>query len=827
MQNPANGNNPMPPFTDVLKQIHFDDPAELAKKSTGEKIAKKIFETQFGTIAGIPNSLNFFVGRAAHWAELERWSLGKQDMSQFLPFMNIVDANKSYAKIDMTPIMLGAQFVGTKIESIAKNDEYPCVTAIDDDSIDEKAQRQLEALFRMKEVETINDIQQQIGMQIEPSDAYVPDDEISAKVYFELEDRLPKEMRFEQLLKNVLISNDYNRVIKPKLLRNNIVFNMECTKVEKVGERKYCIRPCVNKNVFYNFFLADSGKQELSYIGEGYNLKVKDIRSKWGKTEKNPDGLSEQEIYDFAKKSAQLSPANPIGFNYQFSQQYSLFNGNTPWDDYSGYVIDFEIEVIECDYYVSKKDNYGKENISPKKGIPKPTSERSTIQRKEKKRWYRGVYAPYANMMIYWGKPDLTILDYTNTESSFCSYSINIPNNNGEYAPSLFERALEPLKEYALAKLKRKLLLSKLSPAAYRVDVESAKNITTGTGAVMEWEEIVRIKDTTGVELWSSKGLDPLTASNPVFSAATQDRTLNDIAQLSDLCTNLEAAIRVLLGVPVYLDGSFVGERTSGKLQEGQNEGSFNVTGFIPNGHAQVIEETLNKICILAWQDIVTDKKESENDLINTRFKISVKMKMSDYERQRLEDDIQRYSQVPDAMGNPSVTLKDAMMVRNIDDNKLAIWYLTKTYEENRRKASDEAKRREESNAQLQQASNQQAADKAIQLQKDKLKYDERIKELEGRNRKEEILLQGGLEIWKELLKPQKSAEGAIAAPKTQLPKELSDMLNLTFQSVAQSLSIEINKSDQQIQEEQAEQQVLMQAAAEEQAMQEQQMMQQ
>jgi len=733
-----NGVNPtMPPFTDILKNIHFEDPSELSKKETGKKIAKRIFDVEMGTPTGIPSSLNFFQGRAAHWDELERWSLGKQDMAQFLPFMNIVDANKSYAKIDMTPIMLGAQFVGTKIESISKNDEYPCVEAIDDDSIDEKEQRQLEALFRMKEVETINQLQQQSGLQLEPDNVFVPDDELSAKVYFELEDRLPKEIRFEELLKDVLIGNDYNRVLKPKLLRDNIVFNLECTKVEKEYGKKYTLRRCIPKNMFYNFFLSDSGKLELSYIGEGYNLKVKDIRSKWGASDDNPDGLTEQQIYDFAKKSAQNNPANPVGFNYQFSQQYSLFNGNTPWDDYSCYVIDFEIEVIESEYYVSKVDNYGKENIAPKKGVPKPTSTKSEIQRKNKKRWYRGVYAPFGSMMIYWGKPDLTILDYTDTERSFCSYSINIPNNNGQYAPSLFERALEPLKEYALAKLKRKLLLSKLSPAQYRVDVENARNITTGTGAVMEWEEIVRIKDTTGVELFSSKGLDPLTQSSPVFSAATQDPTLSNIVQISELMAGIEAEIRVLLGVPVYLDGSLTPDRTPAALMEGQNTSSFNVTGFVPNGHAQVMEETLSKICILNWQDIVTDKKESSDDLINTRFHISVKMKMSDYEKQRLEADIQRYSQMPDAQGNPSLTPKDAYMLREIGDAKLANWYLTHTWAENRRKAIADSQRLQQENAKEQSAVADANAAKQLEMQKQEMADKKEMLDFEYTKKKE------------------------------------------------------------------------------------------
>jgi len=726
-------------FTDELKNIHFQSTSELAKKSTGLSIAKKVYSQQTGQA----NSLNFFAGRSVHWNELEMWSLGKQNMSQFLPFMNIVDANKSYAKIDMTPTGIGAQFVGTKVESISKTEEYPCVKAIDDDSVKEKDDRYWEAIFRMKEVPVIDQAQQASGVQLEPSDAYVPDDELSAKVYFELEDRLPKEIRFEKLLSNVLQENDYNRVLKPRLIRDNVVFNMECTKVEKVHGRKYSIRRCIPKNVFYNFFLSDSGKRELSYIGEGYNLKVKDLRSKYGITDQNKDGLTEEEIFELARKSSQNQPANPVGFNFQFSQQYSIFNNNTPWDDFSIYVSDFEIEVKESDYYVTKEDSYGKKNVTPKNGIPKPTSEKAVIQKKDKSRWYRGVYAPFADMMIYWGKPDLTILNYTDTEKSFCSYSINIPNNNGEYAPSLFERALEPLKEYALTKLKRKLLLSKLSPATYRVDVESARNILTGDGNSMDWEEIVRIKDTTGVELWSSKGLDPLTPNGPTFSAATQDPTLGNIIQLSNLLDSLTAEIRVLLGVPIYLDGSDVGQRTAAKLAAGQTENSFNVTGFIGNGHNQVMEETLQKICILAWQDIVTDKAESSNDLINTRFKTTVKMKVTDYEKQLLEQDIQRYSQVIDANGNPAISPKDAMMLRNIEDFKLACWYLAATVEQNRRKAIEDSQRLQQQNAEVQQRSSKLAADEAQKLQEDKLAADKDMKEFESTREKELALLNG------------------------------------------------------------------------------------
>jgi len=812
---PENSNQANPPFENILKQIYFDNPQTVAKKETGKKIAEEIYKLQWSN----NTDRNFFAGRAAHQAEIEKWSLGKQDMMQFLSYMGVDDATKSEANIDMTPIMIGAQFSGTLVESISKNVEYPIVKAVDNDSVDEKIERQLDALFRMKEVATITELQNLSGIQLEPTNAYVPDSEMAAKVYFEQKDQLPKEIRFQKILSKALLENQYERVLKPKLIRNNIVFNMEAVKVGRgEGRNKYLMRQGIPKNMFYNFFLNDSGSTELSYIGEAYNLKVKDIRGKFGKSAERSEGLTEQEIYDFAKDSNQNNPVSPIQFNHQFNNQNSEYQGATPYDDFSGFVIDFEIIVGEAEYWVSKKDSYGKENIVKKKGVPNPTSDSAKIIKKDTQCVYRCVYAPYAKMVIFWGKNEL--------KDKF-TWSINIPNNNGEYVPSLFERALEPMRELALIKLKKKLLIARLSPAAFAVDVESAKNVVTGNGRVYEWEDIVRIKTITGIELWSSKGLNPLESSNPAIRSASRDDTLQNIIQLDATEKSIEAGIRVLLGVPIYLDGSNVGQRTAAKLSEGQRESSSNVTGFIQNSHSQVIEESLNKICLMAWQDVVTDDPEDGNDLINTKFTTYVKMRMVDDEKLQLERDIEKWTQTPDENGMPLLTPADAYAIRQIEDITLAGEYLTEKVAENRRIAADDKDRREKSNIEAQGKSNEQAAAKAIQLQKDKLEYDKQIKELEGRNKKEEILLTEGLKIWNTLLSPQKttSGEGGTITPvqKPQLPPQLEALLNLTFQSVQQSLTVEMNKSDEQIMQEQQEKEQMMQAAAEEQAMQEQQ----
>jgi hypothetical protein len=796
----AEASVPNPAFNDPVLNRLFLSPEEKASKEKGKAIVKEIYKNQTNS----DTNLSFFKARNARWIMLLLWAKGSQTMNEFLDYMSVSDGNKAWVNIDLTQTRIAAQFVGTLVESMAKNKTYPSVNAIDDGSLSEKEQRLLDALFRMQEVETINDIQQQAGIQLEPTNAYVPDDELSAKVYFELEDRLPKEIRFEEYLSCIQKEINFDRIVNRKTLYDFIVLNCGATKIEKVSPKKYTVRKCNPTNLIYNFFINDNGQCEITQIGEFYNLKVRDFRSKFGKSDDNPSGLTEREIFNLAK----LSSNKNIGiFNYMWSDNwaYTTYNQNRPYDDNSILVFDCEVNFEEEEYYVSKKDAYGRENIQgPKKNIPyqqktkdgkiieQPKPEDTEIIRRKKNTWMRGVYAPYGDTMLYWGQTDLIITPYTEVAKPMSSYSINIPNNDGEYVPSLFERIMEPLREYQLVKLKRKQLISQVEPDGYKIDIESARNIDLGNGDTVPWEELIRIKRQTGVELWSSKGIDPLSREMPAISAGVHSQTISKILELTNVANGILMEIRQLIGVPMYRDGADVGDRTSGVLQEQQTISSFNVTDFIQNGNNQLWEETFYKLCLLHWNDVVKEEPESKDDMINTRFEVSVNMKMTEYQKQLLEADIQRYSQVPDAQGNPSLTPKDAMMLREIDNSRLARWYMVKTYEENRRNAIKESQLLQEQNAKLQQESNEQAAEKAIQLQQDKIAAEKEMKEFDSNNKKQEILLEKGLELYKVILTPVVTSGGEGQSPKQlpqpTMPPSLQALLDATFQSIAVTL---------------------------------------
>lgn len=743
-------NNSNQGFSDPLLNRFFLTPQEKADKERGKKMVKEFYLRQTNN----DTSINFFKLRNARWWELLLWAKGSQKMAEFLDFMNVSDGNKSYINLDMTQVRIAAQFMGTLIESMSKNKNYACVTAIDDGSVKEKEERLFEALYRMHNVQEIDQLQQATGMMLEAPTAYVPDDELSAKVYMELEDRLPKEIDFEKLLNKTQNDIKFERVANRKTLSHLTILNFGCTKIEKCAPREYTVRVCIPTNMVFNFFENDTSEHEVDMVGEFYNLKVKDARAKI-------PGISEKEWYNLAK----YSTTKNIGyFNVMWNDNWAMtmYNQNRPYDDCSILIFDCEINCGEDIYYVEKPDSYGKPTIEKKNGIPyqqkkkdgtiieQEKPENAEIIKRRKNTWMRGIYAPYGDMMLYWGQPDLIITPYTNTAKPLSSYTINIPNNDGEYVPSLFERGMEVLREYQITKLKRKQLIAKIKPSGIRIDVESARNLDIGNGDSIAWEEVVRIYDQTGNELWSSKGLDPLQRESPPLSNTVRDESIEKVMGLTNVLASQIQELRQLWGVPQYRDGSDVGDRTPAKLAEGQNQSSYNVTDYILNANNQLWEETFYKLCLLHWNDVVKAEPESQSDMLDTRFDIKIKTKSTEYERQQIEADIQRFSQMPDAQGNPSITLKDAIFIREIMDEynyKLANWYLTTTMESNRKKAMEESAKLQQQNQQLQAQTAQQTAEKDFELQQRKIAADKDLEEFRSTKKKEELLLSGVLAV--------------------------------------------------------------------------------
>lgn len=145
----------------------------------------------------------------------------------------------------------------------------------------------------------------------------------------------------------------------------------------------------------------------------------------------------------------------------------------------------------------------------------------------------------------------------------------------------------------------------------------------------------------------------------------------------------------------------------------------------------------------------------------------------------------------------------------------MAELYLGNKIEENERKVEADKTKREQANIQSQQETAKQAAEDAAKMQADKLEAERIMQEFISNNKKQEILLERGLDIYKVMLTP-KTGDGGISAPPQKLPPALEMLLNQTFQNIALTLAQDNKEQQQQIMA-QAQQEEMM-AQQEEQA---------
>lgn len=776
-----------PSFGDPLLQVQFDTPEKKKDKNYGKRIIQAIYRQQNNN-----TSSAFYGGRVVRWREVWDWVMGRQSTKEFLDYTGI-DGNQSYVNVDTTPERIGPQFVETLVNAMSVNEEYPCVSAVDDGSMNEKEQERQDALYRMRDVGNIDQIQQAAGIALEPPNAYVPDDELSAEVYFKLEAKMPKEIEAEIKLEKVMADNEYD-MLKRRLIRYLVGLNCAGTKIEKEEYGFINIRDCVPGNLIYNFIITDSGKKELSYIGEVYSLKIRELRKKYGKSDKNPNGLDEKELFELAKSANRLNIANR--FYYYWNDNY-IYAADRPYDDYNIEVFDCEIKVFDTDYYVSKTDNFGKENIQPKKGIPQPTSDKATVISKNKYTIYRGVWAVKADIMIYWGYPDLVIKPFMDITESLFSYTINIPNNDGDYVPSLFERALSPLRTISLCELRIKQLVAEMAPPGVTYDVERARDIDIGNGNVLGLFDVLKIRQQKGVVLWSSLGLNPNEVNErPPIEPLANAESVQQLTELSNLRTSKIQEVRSLLGVPLYRDGSDLPPRMGAAVVENQTTNSNNVTDFIVNAFHQIMKETLYKVCLLQWDDDVI--KKGREDLMNTVYQVNVEMKPTAYEKQLIENNIATWSKTLDGDGNPLLSPKDVFRIRNIKNFKLQDLYLSNVVETNRRRSEENKQKREQATFQAQQQSALQAKQMEAQIQKDKLDAEKELAEFKALQEMKVELIRGTfVYASKEGTKP--------------LPNYMTTLINQLIPNMVMEVQQENKEMMQGIMAQQLQQQAAMQ----------------
>jgi hypothetical protein len=682
---------------DSLLQMHMDKPSKKRSKEYGLKVAQGIFNS------ADRNSDGFYGRRYRIWKANREFSMGTNSMKEFMDLLR-VEGNQTYINLDWSTIKIAPKFVEILLGSFMSRREKPIVKASDDMSFSIKEMEKQEAAFRMKNKEQIMALEQEIGHQIE-SNKFMPEDEDDMALYFDLEYRLPEEILFETKIKKVLDENDYG-VLKRTLIRDVVDVNFAATKVYFDSNHNIKIKRVKPENLIYNVFETDNGK-DLGYIGEVKPMKISVIRKKYN--------LDEETLFKLGQKaSRELKRSENL--YWRDSYKYTEIR---PYDDYSVLVFDFEVKTTDVEYTVKTENKFGNVLAIPKQGRPvAPEGQELAGEVIESKMMniYHGVWVCETETMLEWNLTSNTIRPYNNGVDAMFSYSVICPNANGSLIPSMIEKAMGPIRQMLVIRLKMQQLIALMKPDGFAVDIEGFSDVDLGLGNTIEPLKLMKIYDQTGRVYWNSKNDDGTAKSFPIQQLPNN----GNVAQLNMLIGqyNFELdRLREEMGISEYRDGSSVPVKTGLGVMQSQIQASNSATEYIYDGFSTLIEETAEKVSMMLWDSVVfkaSKYKEFEGydlSLLDMTFDVKVQMLPDDKEKTELNNLMMQ------ALQAGMLTYEQVFKIKNIEDVKLAELYLSKSMKRAKKEAEETAQKNSQMNAQLQQQSAQQKMQQDAQLE--------------------------------------------------------------------------------------------------------------
>jgi hypothetical protein len=681
---------------DELLQMHMDKPSQKRKKDYGLKIAKGIFSS------ADRNSDGFYGKRYRQWRANREFSYGTNSTKEFMDLMRI-EGNQSYINIDWTSIKIAPKFVEILLGQFMSRREEPSVKAVDDNSLDAKEIEKQEAKFRMDNKAEIEDFEALVGDKIE-SQKFIPEDDEELALYFDLEYRLPEEILFEQKIKKVLEDNDAN-VLKRQLLRDIIDCNLAVTKLHFDANKNIRIRRCKPENMIYNVFESDNGK-DISYIGEVYPMKIAAIRRKYN--------LDEETLFKIAQKaSRELKRSENL--YWRDSYKYTELR---PYDDYSVLVFDFEIKSTDVEFAVKTENQFGNLLVVQKQGKPvaAPGGQiNGEVLESKRMNIYNGIWVVDTDIILKWDISENMIRPYQNGVDAFFNYSVVCPNANGSLVPSMIEKAMGPIRQMIVIRLKMQQLIATMRPDGFAVDISGLRDVDLGLGNTTDPLKLMRVYDQTGRVYWDSTGDDGERKAMPISAIPSNA----NIAQLNTLIGqyNFELErLREEMGISEFKDASSIPVKTGLGVMQNAITASNNATEYIYDAYSILMEQTCQKISMMIW-DLVVFKaskfkefKGYDMTLIDMEFDVKVKLLPDDKERAELIQSMNI------ALQSGAITYEQAFKIKHIDDIKLAELYLSKSMKRAKKEAMEAAQMNSQMNAQIQQESAQLKMQQDAQL---------------------------------------------------------------------------------------------------------------
>jgi hypothetical protein len=729
-----------------MQSSNFPNPLSSDQTKDSPEFGYKFMKTAYERWN---NSTEGYLQRKSRYEYNRLFTMGKQPMEEYKDILDL-DGENSVIQLIYEPLPIAIPFVKRLFDRFDQRVEKIQCNSIDPTSQTKKERAKAEALFKLKNRDKIQQLQDQGAPQLEELKDDDPKSEAELDIQWGFSYKSREEVIMELGIDLVMYDNSWSDILKKRI--NYDLFNCGIAQVTPYidANGRIKIRFTKPENIVTSYSERDDF-EDCQYKGEVYNMSIYDVRLKYPDKVKQIGG--EERLWELAQSHRGLygNPDSVSSWDYNFNTSIAR-----PYDSFMVWVEDLSLKTLYNLTHEVKKNGIGNEILKE----VKVKKEGKEYNDKAYEVEYHGVWIIDTDILLEWGLAKNMIKPEENlVEVRLPSVTYMYDNNKMNNTP-MIETMIPSIKKMQLIDLQQQKIIAAAAPDGYDVDISTMSDIDIGNGqGVLNPFQLYQIYKQTGIKYY--KRLDdsgdgqrtvPIMANSIPFSGKLE--------QFMNQWNSEYDKLNKIIGENDLAAGNFRNQAVGAQVVENARNISASSSNYIYTSYINIMERTAKIIMYRLWDILVYGKKkgvnyydgyakaigtdkieyirlEADDDFESSQFDVKVQAVLDDAEIAAFQNKCNIVLQSDPTM-LPDVTEAERLAKTNI---KYAIYFLMSRYDKRRKEKMEETAQNQKANQDSAVASAQATSQGQMQLEqlKSQLKMQEAKQKMED-DREQEII---------------------------------------------------------------------------------------
>jgi len=672
------------------------------------------------------------------------YSRGEQSIQKYKDELSI-NGDLSYLNLDWKPVPIIPKFVDIVVNGMS--DKMYDIKAYSQDPASQKTRTEYgEKILRdIKTREFINTVRDKLGIDISEAPVGSPQTEEELEIHMQLDYKQAIEIAEEELIENTLAKNKFD-LVRNRFNKDLVVLGIGAVKTSWNKAEGITVEYVDPANLVWSY-TEDPNFEDIYYVGEVKSLSVPELKKLY-------PNISAKELEEIQKYPG----------NTNYTRNWEGQNNNNTVQ-----VMFFEYKTYADQVYKIKYTDQGLEKAIEKQDFfnPPPSDNYDRVSRSIEV-LYSGAKILGHPILLEWEVAENMTRPFSNTSKVNMNYQIVAPSIYKGRIESLVERMMGFADMIQLTSLKLQQVLSRTVPDGVFMDVDGLAEVDLGNGTSYNPQEALNMYFQTGSIVGRSMTQDGDYNQGKIpiqeLNSSSGQQKIQSLIQTYQYYLQM---IRDVTGLNEARDGSQPNKDSLVGLQKLAAANSNTATKHILNASLFLVLRACENISLRVSDSLEFDllreslidsislynvkTLEEVNNIHLYDFGIYLEIEPDEEDKAMLEQNIQM------ALQQQSITLPDAVDIREIKNLKLANKLLKLKEEQKRLKDQQQQEKmvQVQANAQAETAERtaaaevqkQQAiAETTLQIEQGKSQFDIQKIQTQGEIQKQLAELQFGFD---------------------------------------------------------------------------------